>query len=91
MADKLLTEREAEVLTWAAHGKTSREISDILKISANTVNFHIKNVLFKLGAVNRSSAVVAAIMAGEIDVTPQWCLPIARQPVGMERLALAEA
>ncbi|MBS4718222.1 autoinducer binding domain-containing protein [Aeromonas dhakensis] len=59
-----LTEREAEVLRWTAEGKTSADISTILQISDNTVNFHIKNALNKLGSSNKTAATVKAALLG---------------------------
>lgn len=59
-----LTRREIDVLQWTADGKTSSEISDILAISANTVNFHIKNAIIKLRTSNKTAAVVKAAMLG---------------------------
>ena len=59
-----LTAREIEVLKWTADGKTSGEISDILAVSENTVNFHIKNAVGKLQTANKTAAVVRAAMLG---------------------------
>lgn len=59
-----LTSREKEVLKWTGSGKTSYEISCLLTISENTVNFHIKNSILKLGAANKTAAVVQAFMTG---------------------------
>jgi len=59
-----LTRRETEILQWAADGKTAPEIGEILNISANTVNFHIKNAILKLRVPNKTAAVVRAIMLG---------------------------
>jgi LuxR family transcriptional regulator len=59
-----LTEREVEVLKWAADGKTSGEISKILVISVDTVNFHVKNAVMKLKTTNKTAAVVRAAMLG---------------------------
>jgi DNA-binding CsgD family transcriptional regulator len=56
-----LSERELDVLKWLKHGKTSWEVSKILEISENTVNFHIKNIKRKLNATNRQHAVAIAI------------------------------
>lgn len=55
-----LTSREMEVLSWIKKGKTSSQISSIMDISQNTVNFHIKNIFNKLGAENRSQVVALA-------------------------------
>jgi LuxR family quorum-sensing system transcriptional regulator SolR len=63
-----LTTREVEVLKWTAFGKTSRETSEILNISINTVNFHIKNTMSKLGTVNRASTVASAIKTGLLEL-----------------------
>lgn len=56
-----LTPREAECLKWAAQGKTSSEIADILSISEWTARFHIAKVRRKLGATNVTHAVAKAI------------------------------
>jgi LuxR family transcriptional regulator len=65
--DTRLTEREIEVLKWSADGKTSREIAQILIISVDTVNFHVRNAITKLGASNKTSAVVRAAMSGLLN------------------------
>ncbi len=62
-----LTSREVEVLKWTADGKSSNEIADLLCISENTVNFHIKNSVVKLRAANRTAAVVRAAMLGLLN------------------------
>jgi LuxR family transcriptional regulator len=66
LADEMptLTEREIEVLKWTADGKTSREIADILAVSDNTVNFHIKNAVAKLRTANKTAAAVRAALLG---------------------------
>ncbi|HSK41898.1 MAG TPA: helix-turn-helix transcriptional regulator [Arenibaculum sp.] len=61
---KKLTNREIEVLKWASYGKTSREISEILIISVNTVNFHVKNAMMKLETANKTATVARASMLG---------------------------
>lgn len=62
-----LTNREVEVLRWTADGKTSNEISDILTVSENTVNFHIKNAVIKLQTSNKTAATVRAAMLGLLN------------------------
>src|SRR5205823_1477959 len=57
-----LTEREVEVLRWAADGKTASESAEILAISERTVIFHIDNALRKLGAANKTAGVLKAAM-----------------------------
>ena len=71
LSDKLMPEasielspREAEVLRWTAEGKTSSEVSRILNISERTVNFHVNNALAKLGAANKTAAVIKASVLG---------------------------
>lgn len=63
-----LTQREREVLQWLKQGKSSWDVSRILAISEDTVNFHIKNICQKLDAMNRTHAVVIAIEQGQIDI-----------------------
>ena len=64
MAAVALSAREAEVLRWMADGKTSAEAAIILDLSERTVNFHVANALRKLGAANKTSAVVKAALLG---------------------------
>jgi LuxR family quorum sensing-dependent transcriptional regulator len=63
-----LTDRERDVLSWAARGKTMEETSDILSISVDTVQTHIENAKRKLGASNKLHAVTKAIYIGAIDI-----------------------
>lgn len=56
-----LTEREREVLTWVAHGKSAWEIAKILDIAKRTVDEHAQTAYRKLGAVNRTHAVAIAL------------------------------
>lgn len=64
--DIQLTPREAEVLHWAAKGKTGWEIAHILHLAERTVTYHVENAKTKLGASTRSHAVVKAISLGLI-------------------------
>jgi transcriptional regulator EpsA len=52
-----LTERQAEILRWVARGKSNGEIAQILNLSEHTVKNHLKPILQKLGAANRTQAV----------------------------------
>jgi len=58
-----ITSREAEVLLWIAHGKTNREIADILEMSPRTVNKHLEQIYPKIGADNRTAAASIAIQS----------------------------
>jgi DNA-binding response OmpR family regulator len=55
-----LSDREIETLTWAARGKTSAEIAQILGTTKRTVDFHVDNARAKLGVANRTEAVMKA-------------------------------
>src|ERR1700681_1351497 len=55
-----LNDREVETLTWAARGKTSAEIAEILGVTKRTVDFHIDNARNKLGAATRIQAAIKA-------------------------------
>ena len=64
----LLTGREQETLDLVARGLTNPQIADKLMVSVSTVNFHVHNVLDKLGAKTRTEAVVIASREGLIDI-----------------------
>ena len=57
----VLTEREKEVLRWIGSDKTPEEIGKILKLGHSTINFHIRNTMYKLNAPNKASAISKAI------------------------------
>jgi LuxR family transcriptional regulator, quorum-sensing system regulator SolR len=61
MGDIMLTPRERECLKWSAEGKTAWEIGQILGIAERTAVFHINNVVQKLGAANKTQAIVRAV------------------------------
>lgn len=63
-----LTDREAEVLALVAVGKTNPEIAERLTVSVSTVNFHVHNILDKLGAKTRTEAVAIAAREGLISI-----------------------
>jgi len=52
----VLTNREREILSWVARGRTNVEISQILAISTFTVKNHVQRIIKKLGASNRTEA-----------------------------------
>jgi DNA-binding response OmpR family regulator len=56
-----LSEREKEVLTWSARGKTSDEMATILGLSKRTVDFYADSAREKLNVSTRSQAVAKAI------------------------------
>lgn len=59
-----LTSRERDCLNWIAYGKTSWEISMILGVSENAINFHIKNIFVKLDVCTRAMAIFKASQLG---------------------------
>jgi len=59
-----LTPRELEVLRLIRDGHKNKQVADQLSISENTVNFHIKNLVEKLGARDRTHAVTIAVRRG---------------------------
>ena len=65
--DEALTEREMDVLRLIRDGSKNKEIAARLSISETTVNFHIKNLVGKLQANDRTHAVVIAIRRGILE------------------------
>jgi LuxR family quorum sensing-dependent transcriptional regulator len=61
-----LSDRERQVLTWSALGKSAWEISSIIGISEVTAHKHVSSAMRKLNAVNKTHAVVTALLAEEI-------------------------
>jgi DNA-binding NarL/FixJ family response regulator len=68
MGDDDLTARELEVLLLIREGLRNKQIADQLAISENTVNFHIKNLMDKLRANDRTHAVTIALRRGLLHI-----------------------
>ncbi len=66
--DKILSDREIEVLALVAQGKINKEIADQLCISITTVITHRKNIQEKLGLKTVSSLTIYAAMHGYVDI-----------------------
>lgn len=66
--DQSLSAREYEVLQRMARGMSNKEIGADLHISLGTVKAHVSNILRKLGAADRTQAVVRAIREGIVDL-----------------------
>jgi len=66
--DDALTEREIDVLQHVAGGNRNREIGQRLFISEETVKVHIKHIMEKLGASDRTQAVAIAVRRGIIQL-----------------------
>jgi DNA-binding NarL/FixJ family response regulator len=68
MGDDSLTARELQVLQLIRDGFRNKQIADELAISENTVNFHIKNLIDKLQANDRTHAVTIALRRGMLHI-----------------------
>ena len=68
LGDELLTERERHVLQHVASGSRNRDIGERLLISEETVKVHIKHIMEKLGASDRTEAVTIAVRRGIIQL-----------------------
>ena len=67
-SDEALTEREIEVLQQMAGGNRNRDIADKLFITEETVKVHIKHIMEKLGASDRTQAVAIGVRRGIIHL-----------------------
>jgi DNA-binding NarL/FixJ family response regulator len=68
LLDNDLTPRELEVLRLIRDGHRNKQIAYELAISETTVNFHIKNLVDKLGANDRTHAVIIALRRSLLDI-----------------------
>jgi len=68
MGDEALTDREIEVLSLIAGGNRNRDIAEKLFIAEETVKVHIKHIMDKLGASDRTQAVAIGIRRGIIQL-----------------------
>jgi DNA-binding NarL/FixJ family response regulator len=68
LGDEDLTTRELEVLRLIRDGCRNKQIADQLAIAETTVNFHIKNLVDKLGANDRTHAVTIALRRGFLQI-----------------------
>jgi DNA-binding NarL/FixJ family response regulator len=68
MSDEALTPREIEVLRHIAEGNRNKDIGERLFISEETVKVHVKHVMDKLGASDRTEAVAIAVRRGIIQL-----------------------
>jgi len=68
MSDEVLTGREVEVLRKVAEGNRNKDIANLLFISEETVKVHIKHIMDKLGAKDRTQAIAIAVRRGIIEL-----------------------
>lgn len=66
--DRVLSDRETEVLSLIAQGRLNKQIADQLHISLSTVVSHRKNIQEKLGMKSVSALTIYAVMHGYVDV-----------------------
>jgi DNA-binding NarL/FixJ family response regulator len=68
LSDESLTTREIDVLRHVAGGNRNRDIAEQLYISEETVKVHVKHIMEKLGASDRTQAVAIAVRRGIIQL-----------------------
>jgi len=68
VADESLTVREVDVLKHVAGGNRNKDIAELLSISEETVKVHVKHIMEKLGASDRTGAVAIAVRRGIIQL-----------------------
>lgn len=68
VSDETLTVREKDVLKHVADGNRNRDIAERLFISEETVKVHVKHIMEKLGANDRTEAVTIALRRGIIEL-----------------------
>jgi DNA-binding NarL/FixJ family response regulator len=68
ISDEKLTVREVEVLQRVGGGNRNRDIAELLCVSEETVKAHVKNIMAKLGANDRTQAVTIAVRRGIIQL-----------------------
>ena len=66
--DDALTEREIQVLREVAAGNANKRVAQLLDVSEETVKTHMKSILSKLGANDRTHAVTIAVKRGIIEI-----------------------
>ena len=68
LSDEALTSREIEILQQVAEGNRNRDIAERFFISEGTVKVHIKHIMEKLGANDRTQAITIAVRRGIIHL-----------------------
>ena len=68
LVEEPLTPREVEVLELLAEGLSNKAIADRLRISDQTVKFHVASLSGKLGAANRTAAVRRGVRRGLVSL-----------------------
>jgi len=68
LSDEGLTDREVDVLKHVAEGNRNKDIAELLFISEETVKVHVKHIMEKLGANDRTQAVAIGVRRGIIHL-----------------------
>jgi len=68
LQQKILSDREIEVMSLIAQGLINKEIADRLNIGLSTVITHRKNIMDKLGLKSVSALTIYAVMHGYVDI-----------------------
>ncbi len=68
LTSKKLSGREIEVLRLVAKGNSNKEIAALLFVTEDTIKVHVRNMLGKLNASDRTQAVVVALQRGLLDL-----------------------
>ena len=68
LQQKILTDREIEVMSLIVQGYINKEIADRLNIGLSTVVTHRKNIMDKLGMKSVSALTIYAVMHGYVDI-----------------------
>lgn len=63
-----LSDRETEILTWVARGKSNSVIADIIGLSPHTINGYLRNVYLKTGVCDRTSAALVGLQKELITI-----------------------
>ncbi len=68
LQQKILSDREIEVMSLIVQGHINKEIADLLNIGLSTVITHRKNIMDKLGMKSVSALTIYAVMHGYVDI-----------------------
>lgn len=66
-----LTPRQLQVLSLMREGNSNPDIADILGITPQSAKNHVEKIMLKLGAINRTEAVIKAIRMGVLSLWPE--------------------
>jgi DNA-binding CsgD family transcriptional regulator len=85
MCAESLSPREIEVLRQVADGNRNRDIAEKLSTSEETVKVHVKHIMDKLGASDRTQAIAIAVRRGIIQLIPRRLGRVFLRRPGLDR------